>query len=67
MGLFRKKRMFYVKISNPYFGCANYATGVYENDITTSVSKADAIKLTDAEYDHIKRLLPKDHTLELVK
>lgn len=67
MSLFKKKRQFYVKISNPYFGCANYTTGVYENAMVTSISKADATKFTDAEYDHIKPLLPKDHTLELVK
>lgn len=53
-------RHFYIKKSG------NYLSGRSEYLLVWSLSKEEAIKFTDTEYDSIKHKLPNNHTLELV-
>lgn len=58
-------RRFYIKISGAYL---RKTTEGFEYclDLAESEGVLYAHKFTDKEYDSIKPLLPKDHTLELV-
>ena len=58
-------RKFYIKHADGYLYCKN--NNLIENWSHRVFSlKIYAVKFTDKEYDSIKPLLPKDHTLELV-
>lgn len=63
MGLFKRNRRFYIKVSGQYLVNAEhgYIRFAYINN------EVIAKPYTDKEYAGIKHILPDNHTLELVK